>query len=152
MISGFNTNVQYRGLVFHVQTEDSGLARPHIISHVYHQGIILASERSDYSGRIGSPDLLREVRARMEAQHKALIARLEQGELDAAIEAKIPGLPGASPPPTEPQVGRPAKPPPPPAPPGPARGFGDAVVSSRPLDEVILDYLVTKARRTRPKG
>ncbi len=152
MISGFNTNVRHRGLVFHVQTEDSGLAHPHVISHVYHGGTILASEKSDYSGRVGSPNLVREVRALMEAQHKALICRLERGELDAAIDARLPGAAGDAPAPGAPRVGGAAPAPPAPTPARAGRGFGDGVVSERPLDAVILDYLVTKARRSRPKG
>src|SRR6187549_1921105 len=32
---GFNNNVKYNGLVFHIQTEDSGLDRPHIITHCF---------------------------------------------------------------------------------------------------------------------
>jgi hypothetical protein len=128
-----------------------------VISHVYHGGTILASQRSDYSARVGSPDLVREVRALMESQHKALIARLEQGELDAVIDARIGAQAAPQPPPTEPQVLKPAPParrPAPaaaPVPPRAPRGFGDGVVSERPLDEVILDYLVAKARRSRPR-
>ena len=38
MITGCNTNILYRGKQFHVQTEDSGRANPHIMSHVYHGG------------------------------------------------------------------------------------------------------------------
>lgn len=158
MISGFNTNVHHRDLLFHVQTEDSGRAHPHVISHVYHGGTILASARSDYSARVASPDLVREVRVLMETQHKAMIARLEQGEFDAVINARLLGATGPQPPPTEPQTLKPAPPQAPVAPPvQPAlprggRGFGEGVVSERPLDEVILDYLVAKARRSRPKG
>jgi hypothetical protein len=32
-----------------------------------------------------------------------------------------------------------------------ARPFGDSVVSAKPLDEVILDYLVENARKRRQK-
>src|SRR5262249_56251916 len=49
MITGANTNVRYRGILFHVQTEDSGRANPHIISHVYHGGTILGTHKTDYS-------------------------------------------------------------------------------------------------------
>ena len=49
MITGFNTNVRYGGRVFHVQTEDSGLKNPHVISHLYFGGTILASEKRDYA-------------------------------------------------------------------------------------------------------
>src|SRR5262245_18055169 len=48
MIIGANTNVRHRGVTFHVQTEDSGRANPHVISHLYHHGTILASEKTEY--------------------------------------------------------------------------------------------------------
>ena len=49
MITGFNTNVRHGGRVFHVQTEDSGRDHPHVISHLYYGGTILASEKRDYA-------------------------------------------------------------------------------------------------------
>ena len=35
---GFNNNIQFRDQVFHVQTEDSGLDQPHIITHLFADG------------------------------------------------------------------------------------------------------------------
>src|SRR5437773_1302277 len=35
---GFNNNVKYQGQVFHVQTEDSGLDAPHVITHLFADG------------------------------------------------------------------------------------------------------------------
>ena len=57
MITGCNTNVLYRGKQFHVQTEDSGRGKPHIISHVYHGGTIIASEKSSYAHRVDAEEL-----------------------------------------------------------------------------------------------
>ena len=44
MIIGANTNVRHRGVLFHVQTEDSGRSNPHVISHLYHQGTIVQDQ------------------------------------------------------------------------------------------------------------
>ena len=38
MITGFNTDVKYKGTVFHVQTEDKGVANPIIESLIYKGG------------------------------------------------------------------------------------------------------------------
>src|SRR5436853_3548334 len=35
---GFNNNVKYKGQVFHIQTEDSGLDKPHVITHLFADG------------------------------------------------------------------------------------------------------------------
>jgi hypothetical protein len=146
MITGFNTNVRHGGRLFHVQTEDSGRRHPHVISHVYYQGTILASEKSSYAQRVESADLEIEVRALMERQHKSMVARLNKGEFDAVVAERL----GAA----SPAAAAPPAPAPPPVDafaPRPAaakgdRSFGDGIVSQKPLDEVILDYLVDKAR------
>ncbi len=157
MITGFNTNVQHRGLLFHVQTEDSGRAHPHLISHVYYGGTIIGSLKSDYSDRIDTEDLDRQVRVLMEAQHKLIISRLEQGEFDGVIAERLPGKVPTALAQTVPVMELPAPvESPEPAPPAPAsaanRSFGDGVVSQKPLDEVILEYLIEKARSSRTKG
>jgi hypothetical protein len=47
-ILGYNHNFRHRGLVFHVQTEDSGVDNPHIFTHLFHGGVILSSRKLDY--------------------------------------------------------------------------------------------------------
>lgn len=152
MITGFNTNVRHGGRLFHVQTEDSGKSHPHVISHVYFGGTILASEKHEYEDLLGSSDLTDSVRALMEGQHKAMVARLKQGALDAVIAERLTDPseetgPGASDPPQAPPVPAPGPasvPAPPPR--APERAFGEGIVSQKPLDEVILEYLVEKSR------
>jgi hypothetical protein len=177
MITGFNTNVRHGGRVFHVQTEDSGRAHPHLITHVYFGGTILATEKTSYADRLAEDDLQRSVRGLMEAQHKRMLAKLARGELDAVIAERLDGATGArvhtrsdapaaaapGPAPrlessrnasTEPRIV--ASSPSPPAPPAEAvstrRAFGGRTVSEKSLDALILDYLVDKARASRKNG
>jgi hypothetical protein len=164
MITGSNTNVRHKGRLFHVQTEDSGRRNPHIISHLYFSGTILASEKTDYSDRfdLESETLDKEVRALIEEQHKKMLIRLKHGDFDAVIAQRL-GDAGESTG-TEPSTASPvatpqapsepaAQPAPAPPAPGPSaarpasgRAFGDGIVSQKPLDEVILEYLVEKSR------
>ena len=145
MITGFNTNVRHGGRLFHVQTEDSGRNNPHVISHIYHGGTILASEKQEYRDLLDSEDVEAAVRNLMEAQHKAMLGGLRQGAFDDVIKARLEAPAGD---------GKAAAA----APAGPAdgsadgrmRAFGDGIVSQKPLDEVILDYLVDKARGRAP--
>lgn len=164
MLSGFNTNVRHRGLLLHVQTEDSGRAHPHIITHLYHGGTILASERSHYGERLESGDLAAEVRTLMEAQHRDMLRRLKRGELDARLVERLgqhafPGEPGAATAsgatasgatastlpgatgPTSPAVSA-----------GEGAGISAAgrppvagAADERPLDELVLEYLIGRA-------
>ncbi len=145
MITGFNTNVRHAGRLFHVQTEDSGRNNPHVISHIYHGGTILASEKREYHDLLDSEDLEAAVRNLMEAQHKAMLAGLRQGAFDGVIQARLEAPAGGD----EAAAGSPDG-----AGEGSAeagmRAFGDGIVSQKPLDEVILDYLVDKARGRAP--
>ena len=79
MITGFNTDVPWRGLVFHVQTEDKGRENPLIETLVYRGGEILGSRRLAYSGSRGA-DGEKEIARLMEEQHKAMILEVKRGK------------------------------------------------------------------------
>ena len=147
MIIGANTNVRHRGVVFHVQTEDSGRANPHVISHLYHHGTILASEKTEYADQLGAEDLEQVVRGLIETQHKSMLKRLRAGDFDVLITERLGTEAGPAETPT-PLPDEPSQPSPDASmpEPQPARVFGDGIVSQKPLDEVILDYLARKAR------
>ena len=57
MLVGYNNNVTYKGKVYHVQTEDSGLNNPIIVTLLYIKGTILASKKTSYSHLIGIKDI-----------------------------------------------------------------------------------------------
>ena len=147
MIIGANTNVRHRGIVFHVQTEDSGRANPHVISHLYHHGTILASEKTDYADRVDAQDLEQMVRGLIETQHQKMLSRLRAGAFDAVITERLGAAAAALEAPTPLPDDTPLPSPPTAMPePSGARAFGAGIVSQKPLDEVILEYLSRKAR------
>jgi len=49
MVFGFNHNLMYKGEIFHVQTEDSGLSNPHITTLLYRGGVIISTKKTDYA-------------------------------------------------------------------------------------------------------
>ena len=79
MLVGYNTNVPYRGKLYHVQTEDNGLKKPLVITLLYFKGTILASKKSSYSHLVGDPDYKEKVRELMKEQHKAMMKELIRG-------------------------------------------------------------------------
>ena len=89
MLTGFNTNIRHRGVLFHVQSEDSGRQYPHIITHLYHGGTIIHSIKSSYAERVNEENLEDVVRGLMEGQHKATLKRLRAGEFDGAIRERL---------------------------------------------------------------
>jgi hypothetical protein len=163
MLSGFNTNYRYRGVLFHVQTEDSGVANPHVITHLFHGGNILASEKLDYAEKLEAEDVESVVRELMESQHKAMLKRLKRGGFDAVIRERVgPSALGDSsngadttsePAPSGSEVERldaqTASQPPQSSTTQQRldRAFGEGVVGQKPLDEVVLEYLVSNARK-----
>ncbi len=52
MVTGFNTDVEHEGRVYHVQTEDKGVGNPIIETLIYMGGEILAARRSSYADLI----------------------------------------------------------------------------------------------------
>lgn len=81
MITGFNTDIEYQGVTYHVQTEDKGLETPLILSLVYHRGTILASKRSPYDDLLNDFDekILVE---RLQKQHKLICAAIRGGRIE----------------------------------------------------------------------
>ncbi len=167
MQSGFNTNYRHRGVLFHVQTEDSGRSNPHVITHLFYGGNIISSVKREYTDHLETQDIAAVVRDLMESQHKAMLRKLSCGEHDAVITERLgpeifsetdaaaapatqppgPAAPSVTPPNTQPEMEIELDTPAPLEMADPTPSFGESVVSQKPLDEVVLDYLVENARK-----
>ncbi len=79
MLIGYNTNIPYKGRMYHVQTEDSGLNNPHVITLLYYKGAILRSVKTGYEHLIGSTDFEERLRELMKHQHREMIKDLIHG-------------------------------------------------------------------------
>src|SRR5215207_6471717 len=85
---GYNTNVRHKGRVFHIQTEDSGVAHPHVITHLFADGgRILKSNKTSYADLLEAPDMQAQVKKIMQDQHKAMFIALRDGQFDHLIDA-----------------------------------------------------------------
>jgi hypothetical protein len=167
LVAGFNHNIKHKGRLYHIQTEDSGLENPHIITHLFVGGNILASKKTSYADIAGADNLAQVVRELMEEQHKEMLRNLINGvydDIDSAYAQQAaayqPGQIHADGRTVHLQAGvaMPAKPaesrplPPEvlaalrePAPvlrnDGAETLFGEDLISEKSLDEVILSYL-----------
>lgn len=81
VISGFNTDVEFDGTAYHVQTEDKGLPSRLIVSLVYDKGTILASKRADYNDLAGGEIDLKVLAERVGRQHKLICAAVKAGRM-----------------------------------------------------------------------
>ncbi|MDT4968084.1 MAG: hypothetical protein QOJ64_2821 [Acidobacteriota bacterium] len=82
MITGFNTDVEHDGVVYHVQTEDKGVKSPLILSLVYVGGTILASKRTRYDDLIASGFDEKTLAERLNRQHRLICAAIHTGRLE----------------------------------------------------------------------
>ena len=82
MITGFNTDIEHDGVVYHVQTEDKGLDSPIILSLVYSGGTILASKRSPYKDLIAEGFSDEALAERLKRQHKLICAAIHSGRIN----------------------------------------------------------------------
>lgn len=84
---GFNNNVRHRGRIFHIQTEDSGVKFPRIVTHLFADGgRIVKTTRTDYTEHVEKSDMAVVVRGMMKEQHKGMFAALRAGDMDALLE------------------------------------------------------------------
>jgi len=83
MITGFNTDIDQEGRVFHVQTEDKGLDNPVVESLIYCGGEVIECRRNSYADLSVDGDYPEdEILMRMEAQHQAMIREIRNGKFD----------------------------------------------------------------------
>lgn len=82
VITGFNTDVEFDGVTYHVQTEDKGLSSPMIMSLIYDRGTILASKRTPYDDLIASGFDEKVLSERLQKQHRLICAAVQAGRLD----------------------------------------------------------------------
>jgi hypothetical protein len=82
VITGFNTDVEYDGVTYHVQTEDKGLDSPLILSLVYTGGAILASKRTTYDDLINTGFDEKVLGERLRRQHTLICAAIKAGRID----------------------------------------------------------------------
>jgi hypothetical protein len=81
-VLGYNHNFKHRGLIFHVQTEDSGVDNPHLFTHCFHGGVIIASRRKDYD----PSEAESAVKGYMQNQHRRMLKDLKVGAFDDKID------------------------------------------------------------------
>jgi len=96
VITGFNTDVQFEGVTYHIQTEDKGLATPIILSLVYDRGTILAAKREPYDDLIEKGFDEKLLADRLTKQHKTICAAIKKGrieEIKKLSKQKKAGLP-----------------------------------------------------------
>lgn len=86
MLIGYNNDVQYRGKVFHIQTEDRGSSSMQIETQIFHAGAILDTRIVSYeelvAGESDQETRNRNIKLLMQKTHKELYKNLFSGGYD----------------------------------------------------------------------
>jgi hypothetical protein len=86
VITGFNTDVEFDGVNYHVQTEDKGLETPIILTLVYDRGTILASKRQGYEDLFEGGFDEKALAVKLKRQHTLICAAIRKGQLGKLVE------------------------------------------------------------------
>ncbi|MBN2381743.1 hypothetical protein JXQ70_02585 [bacterium] len=86
MITGFNTDIKHKGVVYHVQTEDKGVKNPKVETLIYRGGIILFAKRTPYNHVLDNESIEDVVTKLMEKQHHTMINEIKSGKFDEERE------------------------------------------------------------------
>jgi hypothetical protein len=133
-VIGLNNNVERNGIVHHIQTEDSGIANPHIFTHLFVNGVILSTKRISYEHLLKREDLQRCIQTLMRWQHRQMYQDLLRGTYDTpsveGIQLTSAEFQIQEPPPQETTLVEA----------GPFR-FGGRFITSRPLSEIVVNFV-----------
>ena len=77
MIPGLNTNIEYDTFIWHIQTEDQGPGETCFVTHVFRDGAVVVTTRSDYGLETALASKLRLQRK----VHREIIEALRAGHL-----------------------------------------------------------------------
>ena len=82
VITGHNTDVEFAGRIYHVQTEDRGQAHPVIETLVYTKGEILDSRKTPYAEVFKNGRDEKVLMRMMEQQHRRMVREVRNGRYD----------------------------------------------------------------------
>jgi hypothetical protein len=138
VLTGFNTDIDFEGVTYHVQTEDRGSTNPLIESLVYVKGEILATRRTEYSDLLQAGAEMPAIQVLMERQHRNIIEAIRIGRIDLLTEPQVGGANDTTVSRRAPATARIGV--------GPIAAMG---LAERSLDEVIADWLAEQQREER---
>lgn len=80
--AGFNHNIRYKNILFHVQTEDYGQQKHVVVTQLFYGGTIVGKTQTDYQEFIGLSDMGEQVLDMMKVQHTKMLKDLVNGKVD----------------------------------------------------------------------
>jgi hypothetical protein len=80
---GFNSDVNWAGTAYHVQTEDWGRGNPFVVSQVFRNGAVVKSIKTGYAEILpkGPASDSKSIQLAMKVQHQEILDLLLSGKL-----------------------------------------------------------------------
>lgn len=80
---GFNSDVQWQGTSYHIQTEDWGRLNPYVVSQVFRNGAVVKSIKTSYVEILpkGPASDIKSIQLAMKIQHQEILDLLLSGKL-----------------------------------------------------------------------
>jgi len=129
VLTGYNTDIEHAGTVYHVQTEDKGRSNPLVESLVYARGEILYSRRTSYQDLVDQGVEQKTIANLLERQHRTIVEAIRRGRLSQLTDRieEVAAEEDTTVPRAQEEGGAPGAP--------------VEAAKERSLDQVILDYL-----------
>ncbi len=81
MVTGINSDIEYNGKMFHVQTEDGGLNNPIILTRIFCSGVLITTRKTSYLYLLEIEGLKDVVGRLMKEQHNDMIQEIYKGNV-----------------------------------------------------------------------
>lgn len=81
MVTGINSDIDYNGKVYHIQTEDGGINNPIILTRIFCTGVLVTTRKTSYVYLLDIDGIKNVVENLMKEQHNEMIQELHSGKV-----------------------------------------------------------------------
>jgi len=81
MVTGINSDIDYNGKVYHVQTEDGGINNPIILTRIFCTGVLVTTRKTSYVYLLEMDGFKSVVENLMKEQHNEMIQEIHSGKV-----------------------------------------------------------------------
>ena len=81
MVTGINSDIDYNGKLYHVQTEDGGINNPIILTRIFCSGVLVTTRKTSYVYLLDMDGFKDVVENLMREQHNEMIQEIQNGKM-----------------------------------------------------------------------
>ena len=81
MVTGINSDIDYNGKVYHVQTEDGGINNPIVLTRIFCSGELVTTRKTSYVYLLEMDGFKNVVENLMKEQHHEIIQEIHGGKV-----------------------------------------------------------------------